>query len=567
MEQNLEHGVAGTHFCASRKSQLAQARIHLRWTLLGVPVVYLLFLFFTGGPVGEGFYLVFGLFATILLLVEWQFHKLLLPGKPLLTLDAMGLEAPNLSGARKRLAWSDIDDIAVQSVQGSHTLIIKLRADPNRPPKRRLSKSYTEEAKLLLTPFSEEDQVRMLDAIRSHLCRQAAATPEGKGISELREQQAFLASFRALAPHAWMTYGLIAINVTIWGLMFQQSGWKLEFTPETLFHWGGNTASEVQGNEGWRLLTSMFVHGSLMHILMNMVGLLSLGELVERIYGRRLFLLIYLGTGLMGSATSLHFGAQHAVSVGASGAIFGLAGAAVVAFWQHRDKLPKAISRQMWSGLGFFVIYSLAQGLAKAGIDNGAHVGGLLGGCLLALILPERFDIAHFQVAYLRRSVLALLASILVATGLVATAQPAEIQQGRVFASQPFLLRGTKAFDEAVLLMLQDFEDVKSGKMTEQESDDRSRRVLAPAFRRVVADLDQVTLRPGAPIANLIRDTRHASALLVESLEMDSVMVDGKLQPADPARYESINAELKNVLAHIKQDLAALKDRQKQSGS
>ncbi len=138
---------------------------------------------------------------------------------------------------------------------------------------------------------------------------------------------------------------------------------------------------------------------------MNMVGLVSAGVTVERIYGRPQFALIYFGAGLAGSALRLHFSAQQAVSVGASGAVFGITGAFLVGVFQHRDKLPKTFSKQTLSGLSFFILYALAQGFAKQGIDNAAHIGGLLGGCLLAFILPERFDPIHFA-ATVRRSAL-----------------------------------------------------------------------------------------------------------------------------------------------------------------
>ena len=93
-----------------------------------------------------------------------------------------------------------------------------------------------------------------------------------------------------------------------------------------------------------------------MHLAMNMLGLVGAGIIVERIYGHRLFALIYLGSGLMGSALSFHFSAQHAGSVGAPGAVFGITGALFVGIFQHRQKLPNASSKHAISSIGIFIV-------------------------------------------------------------------------------------------------------------------------------------------------------------------------------------------------------------------
>lgn len=111
-----------------------------------------------------------------------------------------------------------------------------------------------------------------------------------------------------------------------------------------------------------------------MHVAMNMLGLYSAGIWVERIYGKRLFTLVYLASGLMGSVLSLYFSAQNAVSVGASGTVFGVTGAFLVAVAQNRSRLPKLFSQQTLSGMGLFIVYSLLQGFGTQGIDNAAHI-------------------------------------------------------------------------------------------------------------------------------------------------------------------------------------------------
>lgn len=293
-----------------------------------------------------------------------------------------------------------------------------------------------------------------------------------------------------------------------------------------------------------------------MHVAMNMLGLYSAGLLVERIYGHRLYLVIYFCSGLIGSALSLHFSAQQAVSVGASGAVFGVTGALLVAVFQHRDKLPKEFSKQMMSGIGFFVVYSLLQGFAKQGIDNAAHIGGLIGGCLAAFILPERFDMESFRKSFASRAIIAIIAGTLATVGIAATAPRATIDQARIFASNKLLERGMVEFQTALKAIQQEQADIQAGKLSEREADDRSRTVHAPALRIVIERLSQVALRPGDRREPVVKDTIRISELFAESLAMDSVFVEGdpKPYPADPARSSQIEAEIKVVAERLKKN-------------
>ena len=319
--------------------------------------------------------------------------------------------------------------------------------------------------------------------------------------------------------------------------------------------------SAVQKGDWWRLLTATFLHSGFLHVGMNMLGLYGAGVTVERIYGPRLFAIIYFGSGLLGSALSLHFSAQHAVGVGASGAVFGVAGALLVATFQHRENLPKTFSKQTISGIGIFVLYSLVQGLGKQGIDNAAHIGGLIGGCVLAFVLPERFDMEHFRRTVASRTVIALVVISAATLTVVSMAPKAGIDQGKIFASSVLLEQASRRFSEAVRALQQEQEQVKAGKLSEREADDRSRIVHAPVFRKVVEDLSQVTLRPGDLREPLLKDTTRIAELIAESLAMESVLNEdsAKLEPADPVRMREIEAELAQVWARSKKYRETLK--------
>ena len=148
---------------------------------------------------------------------------------------------------------------------------------------------------------------------------------------------------------------------------------------------GGNYGSATLGGEPWRLFTSMFLHYGVLHLAMNMLGLIDGGRHVERMYGRAGFVALYLVAGLAGSlATSLR---SNVVSAGASGAIFGVFGAFGAFLLLHRDRLDKEEVTKQSRGLLIFLVYNLYIGITAQGIDVVAHLGGLGAGFLAGLAL------------------------------------------------------------------------------------------------------------------------------------------------------------------------------------
>lgn len=558
----MEQPTAGPQeqaFYASKNSQLAKTTKSL-WIWMGVSILI-------SALVSRGSLTGMLIATTILLLVLLPINILLRrklgSGQALVTLTAEAIESPNLSGKLKRILWQDVERVSVEAVQGTSHLRFVLKRSASLPDKKEFWTGVDRSRPtLLLSTFTPEIQEQLLDAINSRLLGVAGpnAVTQPALTNPLRENREFQEKLKALGPTPWVTYILISLNVFIW-LGTVALGASLAQTPaDKLLEWGGNAASEVQRGEWWRLLTATFLHSGVMHVAMNMLGLYSAGLLVERIYGHRLYLVVYFCSGLIGSALSLHFSAQQAVSVGASGAVFGVTGALLVAVFQHRDKLPREFSKQMMSGIGFFVVYSLMQGFAKQGIDNAAHIGGLIGGCLAAFILPERFEMEHFRKTFASRATMAIIAGTIATVGIAAAAPRATVDQARIFASAKVLERGISEFQMALKAIQQDLADVQAGKRSEREADDRSRTVHAPAFRKVIDDLSQVTLRPGDRREPLMKDTIRASELFAESLAMESVFVEGdpKPHPADPARSSQIEVEIKVVAERLKKDFDEL---------
>jgi rhomboid protease GluP len=533
-------------FHPSEKSELGKVR---RWLWLGA---FLSVVIVMAGSKGSISATTISLTLLITGSIYWYLGRQLKTDKASVTLSSEGIESSLFTGKIKRYPWRDITGISVENNQGVKRILFHLAESQGYVNKRDFwtGINYARPA-IPLAAFEPAVQEKLFGAL-SRCVTQSGCGNEGDAqtvLNPLSEEREFQERLKTFAPIPWATYTLIAVNVLVWAITVLNGAAVLKAPADKLLLWGGNAASEVQRGEWWRLLTATFLHSGLMHIAMNMVGLASAGITVERIYGHRLFLLIYLGAGLIGSALSLHFSAQNAVSVGASGAVFGVTGALLIGFYQHREQLPKTIGKQTLSSMGFFIIYSLMQGFAHQGIDNAAHVGGLLGGCLLAFVLPERFDMSHFVRTFNRRAVAGIAIVLIATASLAALAPPAAIDQKKVFEGNIALLNALNGFDQAFKSLQQEHKDVQAGKMTERQSDDRSRTVHAPMFHKVLQGFRQVYLAPSDPRLPIYKETMRMTELILESLEMQSVYQEGsdKPEPIDPARMAAIQEELKQI--------------------
>jgi rhomboid protease GluP len=157
--------------------------------------------------------------------------------------------------------------------------------------------------------------------------------------------------------------------------------------PEITLDFMKSDVAIVQTGEYYRLITAMFLHGSLAHLFFNAYALYAIGATVERLFGSVRFSIIYLLGGLSGSVASLIF--TPAPSVGASAAIFALLGAEAVFFFVHRD-LFGVTGRRRLGNLVFVAVVNLLLGAASPMIDNWGHVGGLFGGVVLAWFIGPR---------------------------------------------------------------------------------------------------------------------------------------------------------------------------------
>jgi membrane associated rhomboid family serine protease/Flp pilus assembly protein TadD len=207
------------------------------------------------------------------------------------------------------------------------------------------------------------------------------------------------------------TVALVGLNLLIFAAMAVTGASLLGPTNQQLLKWGADFGPLSLDGQPWRILTSNYVHIGLFHIFFNMWCLWDLGRMSERIFGGWTYLLIYTSCGIGGSLASLWLHPM-VVGAGASGAIFGLAGALITALYLGKLPYPGQALRGMMRSLLTFAGYNLLFGAAIPGIDNSAHVGGLVMGLALGAILgpqlmeqPEKRT-AHERVVFIAAALL-----------------------------------------------------------------------------------------------------------------------------------------------------------------
>jgi rhomboid protease GluP len=186
-----------------------------------------------------------------------------------------------------------------------------------------------------------------------------------------------------------VTQVLFGINVAVFlGMLF--AGVSILDNPsgQHLVQWGANFGPYTLSGQYWRLLTCVFVHGSLLHIAFNMWCLWDLGALAESLYGHWTFAVVYLLAGVGGSLGSVIWN-PNVLSVGASGAIFGIAGALIASFYLGEFSLPRAAVMGTLRSVVTFVGYNLVFGAFMSRVDNAAHVGGLVTGLILGALIAK----------------------------------------------------------------------------------------------------------------------------------------------------------------------------------
>ncbi len=310
--------------------------------------------------------------------------------------------------------------------------------------------------------------------------------------------QDFVRRLAAATPYAVVTPALVAINVGVFVVM---AGLGVSITggrPDEYLRFGANFAPLTTGGEWWRLVTCTFVHFGIIHLAFNMWALWDAGRLTEKLYGNAWFAAVYLFAGVAGGIASMLW-SQRTIGVGASGAVFGVFGALLAYLVLQRGSVPAHVVNRLRVSTSIFVVYSLFHGFAQAGVDNAAHLGGLMGGFVMGLIAARPLEGRSRDAGNARRMALAVVvaaaalpaAALLVPDASRVYRQAIALQKEiGVFGAEERRLRA--AFERVV-------EQSRAGKLDDAAALHELRSDILPAWDQTVARLGSVELDADAP--------------------------------------------------------------------
>jgi rhomboid protease GluP len=205
------------------------------------------------------------------------------------------------------------------------------------------------------------------------------------------------------SPGYFITPIIMYMNIIIFIIMVITGVHVFEPENESLLNWGANFRPLTLDGEWWRLITNCFLHIGVIHLLMNMYALMYIGILLEPQIGKLRFSAAYLLAGVSASLTSLWWN-DLTISAGASGAIFGMYGLFLALLLTKL--IDKSTRKELLISISIFVIYNLVYGL-KGGIDNAAHIGGLVSGLIIGFAFypglkkPEEPGLTYLAIALL----------------------------------------------------------------------------------------------------------------------------------------------------------------------
>lgn len=220
------------------------------------------------------------------------------------------------------------------------------------------------------------------------------------------KQKGYSIDIKAKKP--MITYTLIAINALIWLLIegyARMSGNRVEFL---LLIFGAKFNPLILAGEYWRFITPVFLHAGVLHMAVNGYSLYAVGPFVEKVFGHGKFIIIYLCAGVTGNIASFVF--SNGWGVGASGAVFGMLGAMLYLGLEKPDFFRRYLKYNIVSA----IVINLAYGLSRPGIDNFAHIGGLVGGFLLSGVVSGKIR----EKWYLNKIFYITITAIIVGSGL-----------------------------------------------------------------------------------------------------------------------------------------------------
>lgn len=309
----------------------------------------------------------------------------------------------------------------------------------------------------------------------------------------------FARRLHAATPRVMVTPALIALNVIVFIVMLAMGVGIFGGHADDYLKFGANFGPLTTGGEWWRLVTCTFVHAGILHLAFNMWALWDSGYLTERLFGNAWFAAIYLFAGVAGSFASMLWHAE-TISVGASGAIFGVFGALLAYTIRQHRSIPPEITNRLRISTSIFVTYSLFYGFAASGIDNAAHFGGLAGGLIMGCIAARPLEANARAAGHSKRIALALLVAA-IALPLAAHFVP---DSSRVYREAMALEKAVKVFADEDRRLAGMYDEVvrraRDGRLDDRLAASELRNTLLPAWDRAIAGLSGVEIDAAAPL-------------------------------------------------------------------
>ena len=325
---------------------------------------------------------------------------------------------------------------------------------------------------------------------------------EGMTIDATEDHQAelaFLHRLYAATPRVYATPVIVALNLIVFLAMVAMGVSIFGGRPDDYLKFGANFGPLTSGGEWWRLVTCTFIHGGVVHLLFNMWALWDGGRLSERLFGNAWFIAIYLFAGVCGSFASMLW-RNEAVSIGASGAVFGVFGALLAYTVRERGSIPPSMLNRLRISTSMFVTFSLFYGFANSGIDNAAHLGGLAAGYLMGFIAARPLETAARARGHAQKIALAV---VIIAVALPSAARFAP-DTSRVYRQALELQKAIESFAADERRLSADFEamvkQARDNKLDDKTTLRALREKLIPAWNDAVARLAALELDDKAPL-------------------------------------------------------------------
>ena len=339
------------------------------------------------------------------------------------------------------------------------------------------------------------------------------------------------------------TVTLVAVNILVFAAMLANGAGLWHSPNHVQLAWGAGFGPATKDGQWWRLGTAMFLHFGLVHLGMNMWALWDGGRLVERLYGSLRFAGIFLASGLTGNLLSLIVAADRAVSGGASGAIFGIYGALLVWLWRERRTVHPTEFRWLFGGAALFSAATIGLGLLIPGIDNAAHIGGLVTGALLGAAAARPLP-GRIATRGRRQWVAAAVYAVMVALLIMRIPDPLYRWKDELQARSE--VRDFLVTDQLIAQRWQELMSAsKKGGATFEELAGRIESDITMEYQQSFEQLSALNLDAAAPSAETVAMLKRyaqlrseASHLLAEGIRLkNQKMINEALEKARQAPY------------------------------